>query len=237
MSQKPAKPLMFWAVMPAAGTGLRMQQALAKQYIEIKNAKIIEHSAGVLLANDNIKQLVVCVAQDDAVWPTLALARHDRVVETIGGATRAQSVLNGLNALVDAQAQDWVLVHDAARPCLSSVMLNKLIAELRDDSVGGILAMPVKDTLKLAQSQNSTQHEVKKTIDRAQIWQAQTPQMFRYALLKDSLTRALNNNAQITDEASALEWAGHQPKLIESDARNLKVTTPEDIALAEFLLS
>ena len=236
MSAELAKKSVYWAVMPAAGSGQRMQQALPKQYIEIGGNTIIEHSAGVLLDNDNIKQLVVCTAVDDPIWPSSALSNRSRVTNALGGDSRAQSVLNGLNALADATSNDWVLVHDAARPCLSAMFLDKLITALKNDPVGGILAMPAKDTLKVAQPESASTCSILKTTDRALIWQAQTPQMFRFGLLKDSLQQALENNVAITDEASALEWAGYHPKLVESDARILKVTTPEDVALAEFLL-
>ena len=236
MTNTQAKQVAIWAVMPAAGSGQRMRQALAKQYIEIDGKTIIEHSASVLLANDNIKQVVVCIAKDDGIWPSLSLSNHNCVVSTIGGTSRAQSVLNGVHALSKAKADDWVLVHDAARPCLSSAMLNTLICELENEKIGGILAVPAKDTLKLAQLEPADTNSISKTVDRSKIWQAQTPQMFRYGLLRDSLRYALDNNVAITDEASALEFAGYHPKLVESDARNLKVTTPEDVALAKFLL-
>ncbi len=237
MTSEESKQAVFWAIMPAAGSGQRMQQALPKQYIEIGDKAIIEYSAGVLLDNDNIKQLIVCTAADDTIWPTSSLSKHKRVSNALGGDSRAQSVLNGLNALNYANENDWVLVHDAARPCLNAKLLNKLITDLKNDSVGGILAMPAKDTLKVAQSESAAICSILETTDRTRIWQAQTPQMFRFGLLQDSLQRALTKNVAITDEASALEWAGYHPKLIESDARNLKVTTPEDIALAEFLLN
>ena len=237
MAAKQTKQAIFWAVMPAAGSGQRMQRALPKQYIEINGSTILEHSAGVLLDNDNINQLVVCTAADDSLWQNSPLSNHQRVSNTLGGDSRAQSVLNGLNALTEADTNDWVLVHDAARPCLSAELLNKLITDLQNDDVGGILAMPAKDTLKIAQSESSATYSIVETTDRAIIWQAQTPQMFRFGLLKDSLQRALESNVAITDEASALERAGYHPKLVASDARNLKVTTPEDVALAGFLLN
>jgi len=227
----------FWALMPAAGSGQRMQQALPKQYIEINGTTIIEHSARALLANNKIKQVMICVAIDDRIWPTLALANNTRVASTIGGANRAQSVLNGLHALTDAVSDDWVLVHDAARPCLNLMGLDTLINELENDDVGGILAIPAKDTLKLAQPQSDSNNSISKTLDRSQIWQAQTPQMFRYGALKNSLLYAIESGCEITDEASAMERAGYHPKLVEGDAHNLKVTTPEDVRLAEFILA
>jgi 2-C-methyl-D-erythritol 4-phosphate cytidylyltransferase len=226
----------LWVVMPAAGSGSRMRESVPKQYLCIHGSTILEHSINVFLANDEIQKIIVALAKDDQHFGQLNLAKEQRVATTIGGSSRAESVLNGLNALRinDSRVNDsdWVLVHDAARPCLSDELLSKLINRLRDDDVGGILAIPVKDTLKRANKFQT----ISATIDRADIWQAQTPQMFRYGLLKAALTLAIEQKIDITDEASSLENSGYEAKLIEGDARNLKVTTPEDLALAAFLL-
>jgi 2-C-methyl-D-erythritol 4-phosphate cytidylyltransferase len=221
---------------------------------------IIEHAIKVFLDNHEIQRIMVPLAENDQSFSQLNIAKDRRVATTAGGSSRAHSVLNGLNALSaegshllvkDSQSlvkdspsqvkdssslindSDWVLVHDAARPCLSSALLEHLIDSLRDDEVGGILAVPAKDTLKRA----SKAQTIMATVDRSDIWQAQTPQMFRYGILKAALTSAIEQNLNITDEASALEYMGYQPKLVVGDAGNLKVTTPEDLALAEFLLS
>lgn len=221
----------YWVIIPAAGSGSRMQSDIPKQYLEILGKTIIEHTISVFLGSEKIQQVMVCLPAEDTVFSNLGVAQSPKVSTTQGGSSRAESVFNGLQAL-SADEQDWVLVHDAARPCFSSELLETLLTELVEDEVGGIVAVPAKDTLKLADPDN----RINSTVDRSTIWQAQTPQMFRYHLLKESLGLALSQSVEITDEASAIEWAGYQPKLIEGDARNLKVTTSEDLALVEFLL-
>ncbi len=219
----------YWVVVPAAGSGSRMQQALPKQYLSICGRTVIEHTLAVFIANSNVTQVTVCLSAEDQRFRQLKLPQ--KVVSTVGGASRAHSVLNGLLSL-SAKDNDWVLVHDAARPCFTHALLSRLIDELAEDDVGGILAVRAKDTLKQA----SAEPRIECTIDRANIWHAQTPQMFRYGLLKRALSDALAAGATITDEASAMEWAGHKPKLVAGDARNIKVTTPDDLVFAEFLL-
>ena len=151
------------------------------------------------------------------------------------GCARAQSVLNGLNVLVGRAAiDDWVLVHDAARPCLKPSLLQTLISEALQSADGGILAVPVKDTLKLSNQSNKT---IEKSLGRNNVWQAQTPQMFRFGALMEALTRALSEKYIVTDEASAMELAGYHPLLIEGDAANIKITTPDDLTLAKFLIN
>lgn len=220
-----------WVIIPAAGSGSRMKCDTPKQYLMVMGKTIIEHTMGVFLNSSRTQSIMVCLPKSDQVFSTLGICGSPQVNVIAGGDSRAHSVLNGLRA-VDADANDWVLVHDAARPCFNNDLLNRLINELVDDAVGGIMAVPAKDTLKLCDPEN----RVKSTIDRTTVWQAQTPQMFRYGLLKSSLSMALDNGIGITDEASAMEWAGYRPKLIEGDARNIKVTTPEDLTLVEFLL-
>lgn len=221
----------FWVVLPAAGSGSRMRQTVPKQYLTINGKAVIEHAIDVFLSNPEIQNIMVCLPVGDQRFSQMPFSENPRVATTAGGESRASSVLNGLRALV-ADDQDWVLVHDAARPCLSAQLLCHLIEQLRDDEVGGILAVPVKDTLK----QSSRDQRIASTVDRSTIWQAQTPQMFRYGLLKVALAHAIDNGIEITDEASSLEASGYQPKLVEGDARNLKITTSEDLELAEFLL-
>lgn len=226
------------AIIPAAGSGQRMRAAsnhgIAKQYLPLGDKTILEHSLETFLQSDLVQSVVVCLAANDEHWPTLHCSSNAKIIATLGGETRAHSVLNGLIALESvAQDHDWVLVHDAARPCFNQSLLTRLINELANDSTGGILAVRARDTLKLSDAQNI----IEQTLDRSQVWQAQTPQMFRYSLLKNSLKRALDNNAAITDEASAIELAGHKAKLVEGDAGNIKVTTIDDLPLAEFLLN
>lgn len=217
----------FWLVIPAAGVGARMQADRPKQYLQLAGSSLIEHSLNCFLDHPGLIRAVVCLAPNDPYWPTLACSRDPRIERVDGGVERADSVLQGLLHLTElgAKAQDWVLVHDAARPNLSRADLDRLLGELAGDSVGGLLAVPVRDTLKRA----SADGRVAATIDRSHVWQAYTPQMFRCGPLQHALADALVANVVVTDEASALEWAGQAPRLIEGRADNLKITRPEDL--------
>ncbi|SEL45516.1 2-C-methyl-D-erythritol 4-phosphate cytidylyltransferase [Nitrosovibrio tenuis] len=225
----------FFALIPAAGSGSRMGNELPKQYLSLAGKPMIYHALRRLCGSDRLRGVIVVLAPDDSEW-----ARHDwsefsdkLVVIHCGGGTRAQSVLNGLEAVRRTSSiadADWVLVHDAARPCLSERQLDKLMDELADDEVGGLLAVPVADTLK--RSDNSSR--VERTESRESLWQAQTPQMFRYKLLVEALS--MTGGTVMTDDAGAVEALGLHPKLVLSDARNLKVTYPQDMALAELIL-
>ena len=222
----------IWALVPAAGVGARMAADKPKQYISINGRTILEHTLSVLLAVEGIAGVQLCLSPEDAYWPDIVL-NHPRLLPVIdGGVTRADSVLAGLQSLSkQAKPDDWVLVHDAARPCLTEDLLKKLIDNLFEHSIGGILAVPVADTIKQVENL-----EIKATVNRNKLWAAQTPQMFRYKLLKDALHSALEHNIEITDEASALEQAGYQPRLIEGEVRNQKITQPEDLEMAGFFL-
>lgn len=219
----------YWVVIPAAGMGTRMLSDVPKQYLKLGEKTVLEHTLSIFDSSLESVQLVVCLAPNDDQFEQLIVS--DKVMTALGGETRGETVLNGL-CEIDADDSDWVIVHDAARPCLSRDLLVHFVEQLSDDEVGGILAVPAKDTLKQA----SVDRKINQTIDRSMVWQAQTPQMFRYRLLRESLNAAINANATITDEASALEWAGYSPRLIEGEARNIKVTTPDDLLFAEFLL-
>lgn len=226
----------IWGVMPAAGIGARMGLAFPKQYLSIAGKTIIEHSMNVLLGLDSLQKLIVCVSKNDRHFETLPV-KDFRVCRAEGGETRAISVLNGLDALSGlANDSDWVLVHDAARPCLEPSVLTRLIESVQNHEIGGILAVKAKDTLKLAQK-DAGQDCIKSTLDRSMIWQAQTPQMFRYGVLRSSLRHCLSNELEVTDEASALERMGHNVMLVEGASTNLKVTQSEDRIFAEFLLT
>lgn len=217
----------FWAVIPAAGVGARMAADRPKQYLQLGGRTILEHSLGCFLDHPMLKGLVVSLAPDDPYWPGLACAADLRIQRADGGSERSGSVLNALlqlNAL-GAGDEDWVLVHDAARPNLSRDDLDTLLAELADDPVGGLLAVPARDTLKRADKQG----RVVETVDRSLIWQAYTPQMFRLGALHRALADSLVADAVITDEASAMEWSGQAPRLIEGRSDNIKVTRPEDL--------
>jgi 2-C-methyl-D-erythritol 4-phosphate cytidylyltransferase len=217
----------FWALIPAAGVGSRMAADRPKQYLEVAGKTIIEHSLACFLDHPQLLGVVVSLALDDPYWPHLACAAEPRLQRAEGGRERADSVLNGLLRLSElgARDDDWVLVHDAARPNLARSDLDLLLAELASDPVGGLLAVPARDTLKRA----GPDGRVRETVDRATIWQAYTPQMFRLGELQRALADALLAGVAITDEASAMEWAGHAPRLIEGRGDNLKVTRPEDL--------
>ncbi|MGO1310519.1 MAG: 2-C-methyl-D-erythritol 4-phosphate cytidylyltransferase [Kluyvera intermedia] len=219
------------AVVPAAGFGRRMQTECPKQYLSIGNKTILEHSVDALLANARIQRVVIAVSPGDERFQQLPLAMHPQITVVDGGAERADSVLAGLRAIDDAQ---WVLVHDAARPCLHQDDLARLLTLSETSRVGGILAAPVRDTMKRAESRKSA---IAHTVDRNDLWHALTPQFFPRELLLACLSRALNEGATITDEASALEYCGFHPELIAGRADNIKVTRPEDLALAQFYLT
>lgn len=218
----------FWLVIPAAGVGARMAADRPKQYLQIAGRSILEHTLHCFLDHPGLLGAVVCVAVDDPFWPHLPVASDSRIRRAAGGRERADSVLAGLQALLTdgADGNDWVLVHDAARPNLASEDLDGLLESLADDPVGGLLAVPARDTLKRAGSDG----RVSATVDRSVIWQAYTPQMFRLGALCEALTHALQENVAVTDEASAMEWKGLAPRLIEGRADNLKVTRPEDLS-------
>lgn len=217
----------FWVVIPAAGIGSRMRADRPKQYLQLAGRTILEHTLDCFLGHPRLKGLVLSLAADDHYWPALPAAADSRISRVEGGAERADSVLAGLLRLLElgAQPEDWVLVHDAARPNLARGDLDQLLAELADDPVGGLLAVPARDTLKRIGADG----RVAETVDRSLIWQAYTPQMFRFAALHHALADALVAGAAVTDEASALEWAGLAPKLVEGRADNLKITRPEDL--------
>ena len=219
-----------FALIPAAGIGARMGAEFPKQYLPLAGKPMLRHVLDTFAACSAIAHTFVVVsAEDGYIVDLIAAAPHlkDRVTLLYhGGESRHASVLNGLNAIRDLLAdEDWVLVHDAARPNLSRDDLDKLLFELADDTVGGLLAVPARDTLKRADKHG----RVLETVDRTPIWQAYTPQMFRLGALHRALADSLVSDVVITDEASAMEWAGHAPRLIEGRSDNLKVTRPEDL--------
>ena len=220
-----------YAIVPAAGSGSRFGSEKPKQYLDLIGRPLIFHTLKALTACPDIERVWVVLAPDDPWWPRFDWSELGPKLETVrcGGATRAESVSNGLRAAsMVAADDDWILVHDAARPCLSAAMLDALFAELADDPVGGILAVPVADTIKRADAEQ----RVAATEPRDGLWQAQTPQMFRYGQLEKSL----KNEMAVTDEAGAIEAMGLKPKLVRSDSTNLKVTYPADLALAAMIL-
>lgn len=221
----------YFAIVPAAGSGSRFGAEKPKQYLSLLGRPLIYHTLAALTACPAIDRVWVVLSPDDPWWSQYDWSELGAKLETVrcGGATRAESVSNGLRAAaMVAMDDDWVLVHDAARPCLSADMLAALIDELANDPVGGILAVPVADTLKRA----GAEQRVAATEPRDGLWQAQTPQMFRYAQLSEALEKC----REVTDEAGAIEALGLKPKLVRCDTTNLKVTYPADLALAAMIL-
>src|SRR5476651_869702 len=219
------------AVLPAAGIGNRMQAECPKQYLSIGGKTLIEHSIKALLQSPRVTRVVVALSPDDTQFSVLPIAADPRIQVVIGGSQRADSVMAGLD---QAGSHGWVLVHDAARPCLHIDDLNRLLAISASSDVGGILAAPVRDTMKRGEPGLCS---VAHTVDREDLWHALTPQFFPLQLLKTCLRRALDEGATITDEASAMEYCGFHPMLIAGRSDNIKVTRPEDLALAEFYLT
>ena len=226
---------MFFALIPAAGSGSRTGKILPKQYLALAGKPMIYHAIQTLYRSPRITQVFVILSPDDNLWPQYDWSEFSDklIVFNCGGMTRADSVLNGLKAIptkITINDLDWILVHDAARPCLASTNLENLIDEIAEDETGGLLAIPVADTLK----RSNFNHRSIKTESRENLWQAQTPQMFRYHLLVNALSR--ETTAQITDDASAVESLGLYPKLVLGDTHNFKVTYPPDLILAELIL-
>jgi 2-C-methyl-D-erythritol 4-phosphate cytidylyltransferase len=222
----------FWGIVPAAGAGKRMGAQIPKQYLAIHGKAVLAHTLERLLAVEEIEQLIVALSPEDEYWETLTLATHPRIQRVTGGKERANSVLAALQYLSGfAAADDWVLVHDAARLCITVSDVELLIERLRNHPTGGILAAQSSDTLKEV---NGT--DIVGTLDRNLIWRAQTPQMFRLQALKTALEHAADHGLTVTDEASALELQGQRPGIVEGRADNIKITRPEDLALAAFYL-
>ena len=222
-----------WGVIPAAGTGQRMRSECPKQYLKIAGKTLLEHSIEPLLEHPSIESVMVALHSEDKYFDACAFDPQ-RVHHTLGANTRAASVFNALRALASkypVRANDFVCVHDAARPCLSQHDLSALITAAMQSEHGCILATPMQDTVKQV-----SDHKIQKTLDRDGLWRALTPQMIRYQRLYDSLKRALVDQVLITDEASALEYSGYQVEVVAGDGRNIKVTTETDLPLAEMIL-
>ena len=223
----------LFALIPAAGSGSRMGGGLPKQYLPLAGKPMLSYALGCLCRHAAIEHVFVVLASDDRHFAEYDWQPFAAKLEPLycGGETRAASVINGLLAARHAiDGGDWVLVHDAVRPCLAPEVLDRLIAALRGEQTGGLLALPVVDTLK----RGDADAYVVRTEPRENLWQAQTPQMFRYRLLLEAMHAI--DPAQATDEARAIEQHGLRPKLVMGDTRNLKVTYPQDLALAEAII-
>jgi 2-C-methyl-D-erythritol 4-phosphate cytidylyltransferase len=222
----------YWAVVPAAGVGKRMGTDVPKQYLSVLGKPVLQHTLERLLAVESLAGIAVALGAEDGYWADLPCATHPKIRRAPGGRERADSVLAGLDSLSGvAEPDDWVLVHDAARACLTPADVEKLMETLRDDPVGGILAVPVSDTLKRVEGA-----DILETVDRSRIWRALTPQMFRYGLLRRALADAAANGQVVTDEARALELKGFRPRIVEGRPDNIKITRPEDLPLAAFFM-
>ena len=220
------------AVVPAAGIGKRMKADCPKQYLKIAGLTILEHTVLKLLSHPSIAQVILAISQGDEYFKVTSLSNHKNVVAIEGGQERIDSVLAGLKA-IDSQTNTWVLVHDAARPCISHKDIDALIASCRSTNHGGLLASPVRDTMKRA----DVKQQVKSTVERSTLWHALTPQMYQTKPLIMALEQAQADNVLITDESSAMEHVGEASSLVQGSSENIKVTRPEDLALAEFYLA
>ncbi len=227
----------FHVIIPAAGTGSRMANVLPKQYMPLAGKPIISHTIQTFFNHPRIASIHVALSADDLFWRDLPLDPASKLkLHYTGGDSRSETVLNTMLSIQVAD-DDWVLVHDAARPGLTHALLDKLLNTLENDAVGGLLALPVADTLK----KSGADHKIEQTVERTDLWQAQTPQMFKYAVLKHALQVAVIKtndhvaSSPVTDEAEAIEAMGLQPTLVPGELRNLKITYPQDLELLEAL--
>lgn len=226
----------LWVVIPAAGVGKRMKVNHPKQYLQLQDKTVLELSVSRFLSNADVVGIVVVISKGDEYWQDVQNHFNQQGVTlhiAEGGKERCHSVLNGLRYLQDmANANDWVMVHDAARPCLHTSDIQLLIDKLWNHSAGGLLGLPVADTLKLS----GDNLRVKRTVDRSGLWRALTPQMFRYKKLLDALERVIDRPELITDEASAMELSGYEPVMVEGRWDNIKITHPQDLTQARIIL-
>ena len=224
----------IWAILPAAGIGRRIGSNTPKQYLPVNGVPIISLTLQRLASVSAIKKIIVVIHPEDNNWKELSLEIDKKLECVLGGQERQQSVLNALLALDDeAHADDWVLVHDAVRPCVEVSDIEKLIIALRTHNVGGLLGYTLDNTLK----QVTGEQEVQTTIDRNNYWNALTPQMFRYGLLKEAMERVEAQGLTITDEAAAMEFMGYRPRMVEGSNLNIKITHESDLVLAGMILN
>jgi len=229
----------IWAIVPAAGIGKRMQSDIPKQYLPLDGRPVLEHTINVLLQNNNITGLVIALQPDDEYFSELNIKSDKPVLRAAGGKERVDSVLNAINELFQYKQfddnVDWLMVHDAVRACLRQQDINKLVAEVGNDTNGGLLALPVRDTMK-RQNAASSVITVAKTVERENLWHALTPQYFPAKSLKKALEKAQQGRVTVTDESSAMEFAGFSPRLVEGHEDNIKITRPDDLRLASLYI-
>tara|TARA_Y100000817_G_scaffold158440_1_gene123919 strand:- start:72 stop:776 length:705 start_codon:yes stop_codon:yes gene_type:complete len=224
----------LWVVIPAAGIGKRMGVDIPKQYITVCDKAIIEHTVEKFTSRNDLQGILVALSNSDQHWSTLELSKNNKITTVTGGEERYKSVYNALCSLKNkAGDDDWILVHDAVRSCITTFEIDQFIADLDHlNGIGGILALPCFETMKKA----NTNHEIEETIDRKFIWHAQTPQMFRYKKLFLAIEKIMNENIFITDEAMAMELAGYKPMLIQGTHSNIKITDQNDLKYLESFL-
>ncbi len=229
----------IWALVPGAGTGQRMGASLPKQYLSLAGQTIAQRTLSQLVTADLFSKIIIALADDDHHFLDLPIAQSAQIETVVGGTSRAASVVNGLHALADyAAADDWVMVHDIARPLITVEAMNKLVNAVGPQDVAAILATRIHDTVKRSGIYNSAPEAlpiVETTLDRRRLWLAQTPQMVRYGLLVEAMTQA-EKQQEVTDEASAVEFLGRPVLLVENTQQNIKITTAEDLRLAEYYL-
>ena len=231
----------IWAIVPAAGIGRRMQSDIPKQYLLLNGRPVIEYTINALLKNKHISGVVIALQSDDDYWHDVRLVSDKPVLQAAGGNERSESVLNALAELFRYEGfnkdTDWVMVHDAVRPCLRQCDISKLVSDVTDNH-GGLLALPVRDTMKrqITDTENVTDKTIVETIARENLWHALTPQYFPALSLKQALDAALQNGQSITDESSAMELAGFSPRLVVGSEDNIKITRPDDLRLASLYL-
>jgi|TARA_R110001583_G_scaffold305_8_gene2770 2-C-methyl-D-erythritol 4-phosphate cytidylyltransferase len=224
---------LFVVIIPAAGVGKRMLASCPKQYLEINNQSILTHTTNRLLSHPKITKVIIVLSDNDEYFSQTELADNSNIIRVSGGKERVDSVLNGLQA-IDVEKYPWILVHDAARPCVTHDDIDKIIEQCITNNCGGLLAAQVVDTMK--QGSHNHLNTVGNTIDRSNLWHAFTPQMYKTVELKQSIEQALEQGLDITDESSAIELAGLPSLLVSGRRDNIKITRPEDIALATFYL-
>jgi len=230
----------IWAIVPAAGIGKRMQSDIPKQYLMLNGRPVLEHTINTLLKSKHINGLVIALQQNDQYFDDIKVVSDKPVLRAPGGDERADSVANALETLFQHDSfdndNDWVMVHDAVRACLHQQDIDKLVTETADNKNGGLLALPVRDTMKRQTTQGGALASVDKTIERDRLWHAMTPQYFHAYRLKSALDKAKRQAMDVTDESSAMEYSGYSPKLIQGMEDNIKITRPDDLRLASLFL-
>jgi 2-C-methyl-D-erythritol 4-phosphate cytidylyltransferase len=237
MLTKPiALPQQFVVIVPAAGAGKRMLANCPKQYLTIDNKTILEHTVERLLSHPLVNKVIIALSDNDEYFPRTSLVNNKNIQTVIGGKERVDSVLAGLK-VIDTECYAWVLVHDAARPCVSHDDISNLMKACIEKQTGGLLASPVRDTMKRSFSGDLAEQQVLKTVVRENLWHALTPQMFKVKALKEAIINGLSQDAEITDESSAIEFANLPSLLVWASSENIKITHPDDLALAAFFLA